>query len=70
MSMDDLRRQALESELEDGSFDEYLADDEGPDRMFGMTAAERMFVSVGCFLVTCSVCSRRTRPMRHSWLRA
>ena len=22
------------------------------DRLFGMTAAERMFVSIGCFLVT------------------
>jgi hypothetical protein len=22
------------------------------DRMFGMTAAERMFVSIGCFLLT------------------
>ena len=52
MSLDDLRRQALEHGAEEESFDEYLADGVGPDKMFGMTAAERMFVSVGCFLVT------------------
>jgi hypothetical protein len=53
MSLDDLRRQALERGVEDESFEEYLAEDVGPDKMFGMTAAERMFVSIGCFLVTC-----------------
>jgi hypothetical protein len=53
MSLDDLRRQALESERDNASYEEYLADDVGPDKMFGMTAAERMFVSIGCFMVTC-----------------
>lgn len=53
MSLDDLRRQALESERDTTSYEEYLADDVGPDKMFGMTAAERMFVSIGCFMVTC-----------------
>ena len=28
-----------------------MASGEAPERIFGMTAAERMFVSIGCFLV-------------------
>lgn len=53
MGIDDLRRQALESGIEDESYEQYLADEVAPDQLFGMTAAERMFVSIGCFLVTC-----------------
>lgn len=52
MGLDDLRRQAMEEEL--------IADDPNKiippvpsDKIFGMTAAERMFVSIGCFLLTC-----------------
>lgn len=53
MGIDDLRRQALEGDLDQEGYEEYLADEVAPDRIFGMTAAERMFVSIGCFLVTC-----------------
>jgi hypothetical protein len=53
MSLDDLRRQALEGDMEQEGFEQYLADEVATEKMFGMTAAERMFVSIGCFLVTC-----------------
>jgi len=50
--MDDLRRLALEEEEEADHFENYLAQNVRSDKMFGMTPAERMFVSIGCFLVT------------------
>jgi len=50
--IDDLRRLVLEEETEEDSFENYLAQDVHSDKIFGMTAAERMFVSIGCFLVT------------------
>jgi hypothetical protein len=51
MGLEDLRRQALEEEriTEDMS---KIAPTVAPDKIFGMTAAERMFVSIGCFLFT------------------
>jgi hypothetical protein len=50
--MEELRRRALEQETEVESYETVLARDVRSDKMFGMTAAERMFVSVGCFLAT------------------
>ncbi|NLX09306.1 MAG: hypothetical protein GXY36_06585 [Chloroflexi bacterium] len=50
--IDDLRRSALEEEEVIESYETYAASGVGSDRIFGMTAAERMFVSIGCFLVT------------------
>ncbi len=51
MSIDDLRRQAMEEELVVEDPNQYLAPSRS-DKLFGMTAAERMFVSVGCFFLT------------------
>jgi len=51
MGLDDLRRQALEEERVVEDF-EQIAPTVASERMFGMTAAERMFVSIGCFLLT------------------
>ncbi len=50
--MDDLRRLALEEEDEIDHYENYLAQNVRSDKIFGMTPAERMFVSIGCFLVT------------------
>jgi hypothetical protein len=51
-NLDDLRRTALEQEIVNESYESYVARGVGSDKIFGMTAAERMFVSIGCFLVT------------------
>ncbi len=50
MGLEDLRRQALEEER----FGEDMSKmaPATPDKIFGMTAAERMFASIGCFLFT------------------
>ena len=46
-----LRQELLESGQPVSQFEELIT--EAPDdRIFGMTAVERMFVSIGCFLVT------------------
>jgi hypothetical protein len=50
--MDDLRRTALQQEVVTENYETYLARGVVGDRIFGMTPAERMFVSIGCFLVT------------------
>lgn len=50
--LDDLRRQALEEEIVVESHEAALVRATAPDRIFGMTAVERMFISIGCFLVT------------------
>ncbi|MBN1965531.1 MAG: hypothetical protein JW910_12850 [Anaerolineae bacterium] len=50
--LDALRREAQEEDDFGSDFEGYAEPRSGPERMFGMTAAERMFVSVGCFLVT------------------
>jgi hypothetical protein len=52
MSIDDLRRSALEEEVIVEGFEQYITKDVQTDRIFGMTAAERMFISIGCFIVT------------------
>ena len=53
MGMDDLRNLALEDEeVSQDSYETVMVKNVSSDRLFGMTAAERMFVSVGCFLVT------------------
>jgi hypothetical protein len=51
MGLDDLRRQALEEDQQVLGY-EQAAPRVASDKMFGMTAAERMFVSIGCFLLT------------------
>ena len=52
MGLDDLRREALEEDIALERYEEYVVRDVHSDKIFGMTAAERMFVSIGCFLVT------------------
>lgn len=51
-NLEDLRRSALEEEAVVDQYEKYLAAETRSDKLFGMTALERMFVSVGCFLVT------------------
>ncbi|MEW6580363.1 MAG: hypothetical protein AB1435_14380 [Chloroflexota bacterium] len=50
--LDALRRSALEEEIAIDPFEGYMAAEVSSDKMFGMTAAERMFVSIGCFILT------------------
>ncbi len=50
--LESLRRSALEQEVTVDPFEQYMVRDVRTDRMFGMTAAERMFVSIGCFILT------------------
>lgn len=50
--LNDLRRSALQDEEVFESFEAYVAGKVPSDRLFGMTPAERMFVSIGCFLLT------------------
>jgi hypothetical protein len=50
--VEDLRRRALEEEEVADDYRNYLAQGVRSDKVFGMTAVERMFVSIGCFLVT------------------
>lgn len=52
MGLDDLRREALEEDIAIEGYEEFVDTDAHSDKIFGMTAAERMFVSIGCFLVT------------------
>jgi hypothetical protein len=52
-NLDDLRRAATEEEVAPVGFENYLTSEVRSDKVFGMTAAERMFVSIGCFLLTC-----------------
>jgi hypothetical protein len=55
MGMDDLRRQILEEErrkIMEAENKKLISSGPAPEKMFGMTAAERMFVSIGCFLMT------------------
>lgn len=50
--LDDLRQKALEEQQVQERYEELLAADVRSDKLFGMTAVERMFVSIGCFLLT------------------
>jgi hypothetical protein len=51
--LDDLRRAATEQEIKPVAFENYATTKVHSDKVFGMTAAERMFISIGCFLLTC-----------------
>lgn len=51
MGLDDLRREALEEDIAIEGYEQFASTDVQSDKIFGMTAAERMFVSIGCFLV-------------------
>lgn len=51
----DLRRSALEeleAEQSVARYEDYMTRRVVADRLFGMTAIERMFVSIGCFILT------------------
>ncbi|NDJ76372.1 MAG: hypothetical protein GYB65_08935 [Chloroflexi bacterium] len=50
--MDELRSAALDDEVAIESIEPYLAPEVRSDKLFGMTAVERMFLSVGCFILT------------------
>lgn len=50
--LDDLRQKALEEQEIEERYEELLTTEVHSDKMFGMTAVERMFVSIGCFLFT------------------
>jgi len=50
--LDALRRSALEEEIVIDPFEAHMTAEVSSDKMFGMTAAERMFVSIGCFILT------------------
>ena len=50
--LDDLRRSALEEDIAIDPFEDHMGAEVSSDKMFGMTAAERMFVSIGCFILT------------------
>jgi hypothetical protein len=51
-TLQELRQSALDEDLVTEYYEEYLAGEVHSDKMFGMTAVERMFVSVGCFIIT------------------
>jgi hypothetical protein len=52
MSLEDLRRKALAEDDDDPFADSSFAlEDEGEDLLFGLNAVERMFLSIGLFLV-------------------
>jgi hypothetical protein len=50
--LDALRRSALEEDIAIDPFEDHMGAEVSSDKMFGMTAAERMFVSIGCFILT------------------
>jgi hypothetical protein len=50
--LDALRRSTLEDDAVSEQYERYLAGEVRSDRIFGLTPVERMFVSIGCFLVT------------------
>ena len=50
--LDDLRQKALEEQEVQDRYEELIATDVQSDTLFGMSPVERMFVSIGCFLLT------------------
>jgi len=50
--LDALRRSALEEEIVIDPFEAHMTAEVSSYKMFGMTAAERMFVSIVCFILT------------------
>ena len=49
--LQDLRQKALEEQEVAQRFEEYITEVQS-DKLFGMSAVERMFISIGCFLLT------------------
>ncbi|MCD4687371.1 MAG: hypothetical protein K8S97_15690 [Anaerolineae bacterium] len=49
--LSDLRKDALKGEQEQEDYQDYISEVQS-DKLFGMSAVERMFVSIGCFLLT------------------
>jgi hypothetical protein len=49
--LNDLRRKALETRQDQDNYQNLVTDVQS-DKLFGMSAVERMFVSIGCFLLT------------------
>jgi hypothetical protein len=53
MGLEDLRREALEEDITVEGYENYVSSQNiAAEKIFGMTAAERMFVSIGCFILT------------------
>ena len=51
--LEELRRSALEGDqVVMPGFESVMGREVRSDKLFGMTAIERMFVSIGCFLLT------------------
>ncbi len=50
--LEDLRRSALEEEVPVDAYEDYLVREVHSDKIFGMTPVERMFLSIGCFVLT------------------
>jgi hypothetical protein len=51
--LEDLRREALEEDVTVEGYENYVSSQNiTAEKIFGMTAAERMFVSIGCFILT------------------
>jgi len=50
--LEELRRMAAEEQMEVEGYESVITPEVVSERIFGMTAVERMFVSIGCFLLT------------------
>jgi hypothetical protein len=50
--MDELRREVLEEQEMARKYPDILAPKVNSGTWFGMTAVERLFIAIGCFLVT------------------
>jgi len=50
--LDNLRQEALEEQEVKERYEELIITDVQSDQIFGMSAVERMFISIGCFLLT------------------
>lgn len=50
--LDDLRQKALEEQEVHERYEDLLSSEGASDRLFGMSAVERMFVAIGCFVLT------------------
>jgi hypothetical protein len=50
--LEELRRMAAEEQLDVEGYESVITPEVSSEKIFGMTAVERMFVSIGCFLLT------------------
>jgi hypothetical protein len=50
--LEELRRMAAEEQLDVEGYESVITPEVASEKIFGMTAVERMFVSIGCFLLT------------------